>query len=121
MSNEEHTTSYQKVFPPSAPEKDFDDRRLLYSMTFNLIHAVHHADKVHAGEINVLHDIYKLCRKFCLRKLRRFMNELRLGRALNLNEPAPRSEEDIAHEGSDKEEMVEDDSIDHNRTSVDTT
>ncbi|KAL8692414.1 MAG: hypothetical protein Q9218_002565 [Villophora microphyllina] len=108
MSREDYINSYKEVFPPSAPVQDFEARHLLYTMTFNLMHALHNVYKVKTGEIDVMSDMITLCRRFCPDKLSWHLNQLRIEGVATVGEHIVESEGNTADNKADTVEGLND-------------
>ena len=97
LSNKAYIKEYKKRFPVSEPEKDWDARNLLYSLTFNIGNTIYIPGS--SQRQVVYDDMTKLCRMFCDEDLKKGLKGVR----------GSNSEHEITHrEGGDSEDEEED-------------
>ena len=68
LSNEAYIKEYKRRFPVSQPEKDWDARNLLYSLTFNIGNTIYIPGS--SQKQVVYDDMTRLCKMFCDADLR---------------------------------------------------
>ena len=98
LSNKAYIKEYNKRFPVSEPEKDWDARNLLYSLTFNIGNTIYIPGS--SQRQVVYDDMTELCRIFCHEDLKKGLKHVR-----GLN-----SEHEMSHcESGEDEDEDEDD------------
>ena len=95
LSNEAYIKEYKKRFPVSEPEKDWDARNLLYSLTFNLGNTIHVPGS--SQKQVVYDDMTRLCKMFC---------DADLKEGLKGVNTANSEHDTIDHETADPEDVV---------------
>ena len=63
LSNKAFITAYKRRYPVSEPEREWDWRNLLYSLTFNICNVAHVPGS--SEEEAVIADMHTLCLEFC--------------------------------------------------------